>query len=113
MKDAVPVVAPAEIVISENNEYIIAQLTIRTDKIENVIVNVQGKELNKQNPWSESNIVFNLKPHANPNSIPPSCTLWYDGCNVCNVNNGILGGCTRVMCFTEDEPECRSYSSGH
>ena len=107
-----------QIVASNNNEYIIGQLTIRSDKEESVIINAQGRFIDGmsiENSWSDYGIVFNLKPHANPNpnSIPSGCTLWYDGCNICNVNNGVLGGCTRVMCFTEDEPECRSYSSGH
>ena len=38
---------------------------------------------------------------------------WYDGCNTCQVNNGILGSCTRMMCFTENPSRCINYKSGH
>jgi len=104
-----------EIVVSENNEYIIGQLTIMTNKIENVIINVQGKIVNSREPWSENNIVFILKSSGNiiANDIPSDCTLWYDGCNLCRVDNSVLGGCTRIMCFTEDVPECKTYTNGH
>ena len=41
------------------------------------------------------------------------CT-WYDGCNNCQVNNGILGACTRMMCFRQDNPRCTRFeTSGH
>ena len=55
-----------------------------------------------------------VKKSNTHNNIPIDCTVWYDGCNICNTNNGILGGCTRMMCFSEDTPECRSYTlTGH
>jgi hypothetical protein len=43
--------------------------------------------------------------------IPHGCTQWYDGCNNCMVSNGAIIGCTRMMCITQNTPECRSY--GH
>jgi hypothetical protein len=44
--------------------------------------------------------------------IPNECILWYDGCNTCMVQNKLLSGCTRLMCFTTDNSRCMRYS-GH
>jgi len=86
-------------------------LTIRNDKSDEMLINVQGKYLNNIQTWTEDKIVFRFNLQ---NGIPNDCTVWYDGCNTCVVNNGVLGGCTRLMCFTEDAPECRTYiTSGH
>ena len=39
---------------------------------------------------------------------------WNDGGNTCNVINGNLGSCTRLMCFIETIPRCLRYSdTGH
>ena len=45
--------------------------------------------------------------------IPWNCLTWYDGCN-CDrlVNNGQLQACTMMMCFTQGEPYCSTYSTG-
>ena len=45
-------------------------------------------------------------------NIPWNCVSWFDGCNTCYVNNGALGGCTMMMCFTNVEPYCMSYTTG-
>jgi len=99
-----------------NNECIIGQLTIINDKSDEMLINVQGKYLNENQPWVENKIVFRLNNTntLNIDIIPNDCILWYDGCNTCIANNGILSGCTKIMCFTEDPPECRNYiTSGH
>ena len=94
------------------DECVIGQLTIRNDKSDEMLINVQGKYLNNIQTWTEDKIVFRF--NLQNNGIPNDCTVWYDGCNTCVVNNGVLGGCTRLMCFTEDAPECRTYiTSGH
>jgi len=41
--------------------------------------------------------------------IPSNCASWYDGCNTCSVNNGKIGECTRMYCFSPGESECTSY----
>jgi len=41
--------------------------------------------------------------------IPSNCASWYDGCNTCSVNNGKIGACTRMYCFSPGESECTSY----
>lgn len=33
------------------------------------------------------------------NCIPPSCSMWFDGCNTCTVENGRTSGCTANVCY--------------
>ena len=105
---------PQEIITTEK-EYIIGQMTIPSTP-HDVIVNVQG-ELDcdgcSNNRWTEKGIQFHLNPSL-INTIPPTCKLWYDGCNTCSVNNGIRGICTKTMCFREGNPHCLDYNTpGH
>ena len=44
--------------------------------------------------------------------IPKNCVTWYDGCNTCSVSNGILQGCTLMMCITQTEQYCQVFTSG-
>ena len=105
----------------EDNEYIIGQLTFRTNEQYSVNINVQGKtilnsEMIGDTTWSDTNVIFPLiSPHdIIHDTIPTDCISWYDGCNTCSTNNGILGSCTRMMCFREDNPRCLTYVSiGH
>ena len=81
-----------------------------------MLINVQGKLLNDIDTWKQYNILFTINPPIrinNDGSIPDDCTVWYDGCNTCQVNQGVLGACTRIMCFREDNPYCISNQSGH
>ncbi len=98
------------------DEYIIGQITIRNELIDVLTVNVQGKKSNGDS-WKEYDVNFILNPsELIQNSIPRECAIWYDGCNLCHVNNGIIRTCTKDMCFTEGEPECRVRTdelSGH
>jgi len=110
-----------EINIVSGDEYIIAQITIPNDRSVELMLNAQGKtncnnNCNKDNrSWKQEGIVFDIVPPSNnPHSIPPTCISWYDGCNTCQVTNGILGACTRMMCFRMDNPYCtRFQTSGH
>ena len=98
------------------DEYIIGQITIQNELIDVLTVNVQGKKVNGDT-WKEYGVNFILNPsELIQNSIPRECSIWYDGCNLCHVNNGIINTCTKDMCFTEGEPECRVHTdelSGH
>ena len=60
--------------------------------------------------------------HAPPSVLPtpaptpsapinPDCVVWNDGCNTCQVRNGNMVGCTRMMCFHQGTPHCLVY--GH
>ena len=44
--------------------------------------------------------------------IPENCTSWFDGCNNCFVNDGKIGGCTRMYCAPEmmKEPKCAKFN---
>jgi hypothetical protein len=100
-------------------EYVVAQLTIPNDVVTNVVLNAQGSlrcnTCKHTQTWQEKQITFHLeRPQVtDPNIIPHNCISWYDGCNTCSVNNGVLGGCTRMMCFREDNPYCLSFAAGH
>ena len=106
-----------------DQEISIAQLTIPDNQVEDVIINVQGKlHCDKMvhgscmdthvKTWQETQITFHLeKPQiANPDVIPNNCLSWYDGCNTCQVREGVLRGCSRLMCFTEGNPHCLSFN---
>jgi hypothetical protein len=41
--------------------------------------------------------------------IPAQCTSWFDGCNICTVQDGKVAGCTKRFCEKLDTPECRAY----
>lgn len=41
-----------------------------------------------------------------PSEIDATCTSWYDGCNTCMVSDGVIGGCTKMACFTLNRPKC-------
>jgi hypothetical protein len=107
--------------IVTGDEYIIGQITIPNGRSTDVTVNVQGKTncvncVPDNREWDEDGIVFNIHPpiNNNINEIPRGCSTWYDGCNTCQVNNGIIGGCTRMMCFRENPSYCINFEgSGH
>ena len=42
-------------------------------------------------------------------SIPANCISWNDGCNTCRVVNGVIGGCTMMMCRQQGTPFCVAY----
>jgi len=98
------------------NEYVVGQFTVLTGSNPEIILNVQGKTLDYEinsigdKSWTEENIRFNLiSPRISEGTIPHNCESWYDGCNTCQVTSGILGGCTRMMCFQTDNPRCLRY----
>lgn len=113
-----------EINIVDGDEYIVAQITIPNDRSADLTLNAQGRtnceehnNCNKYNrSWKQEGINFNIEPpvNENHNTIPQSCATWYDGCNTCQVNNGQIGACTRMMCFRNDPAYCtRFQTSGH
>ena len=42
--------------------------------------------------------------------IPNNCSLWYDGCNNCQVQDGQIRGCTKKACFRQDTPKCVKFN---
>ena len=113
---AVFLMNPGEVTIN-NGELVIGQLTIPSSSYEEAIINVQGK-LKDGSSWIQYDITFTLNPpiivpNAVPNAVPNNCEVWFDGCNTCQTNNGVLGACTRIMCFREETPYCLRPASGH
>ena len=110
-----------EINVVDGDEYIVAQITIPNTRTTSLTLNAQGKtncvnNCNKDNlSWKQEGIVFDIgPPTSNSNTIPQSCATWYDGCNTCQVRNGQLGACTRMMCFRQDNAYCTRFeTSGH
>ena len=105
-------------IIVSGDEYIVAQLTLPTDLSVDVTLNAQGKTNceNCDTSWKQEGIIFRISrpTHNNPNTIPLNCKSWFDGCNNCQVSNGQLGACTRMMCFRMDNPRCTRFdTSGH
>ena len=116
--DGAVFVTDPEDTLTDNNEYIIGQVTVRTESDFVAIFNVQGKTIDTSSisSWTEKNIRFPLISPENieRDTVPFNCESWYDGCNTCRVSNGQIGGCTRMMCFREDSPRCLNYkTSGH
>lgn len=113
-----------EINVVDGDEYVVAQITIPNGRSVELTLNAQGKtkceennNCNKDNrAWKQEGIIFDIEPPVNENqdTIPQSCATWYDGCNTCQVRNGQLGACTRMMCFRNDPSYCtRFQTSGH
>lgn len=50
-------------------------------------------------------------PPPTPTAIPTNCNTWYDGCNRCQVRNGQMVGCTRMLCLRKDTPRCLTYNN--
>jgi hypothetical protein len=115
--DGAVFVMDPEMNIVNDNEYVIGQLTLLTDSEYTAIVNVQGKTLDDSitRVWQETNIRFDISKPQNiiHYTIPNNCKTWYDGCNTCMVNDGVLGSCSRMMCFRTDTPRCINTISGH
>ena len=44
------------------------------------------------------------------NTIPKNCIVWFDGCNNCFVQDGKIGGCTRMACEVQKQAKCAAFS---
>ena len=105
--------------IVEGNEYVIAQLTLPSDETHIMNVNVQGKLTTGIHAWTELNVEFRLNPIKNniqptiSSQIPNDCQIWYDGCNLCGIDNGVILHCTEIECEEHGDPQCRYFDLGH
>jgi len=105
------------------SELIVGRITIATGTSETAVLNFQGKYTDENvaknhltdSRWVEEQVSFILNQPLshNGNGIPINCRVWYDGCNTCQINNGNMGACSRMMCFREDTPYCMNYNTGH
>jgi hypothetical protein len=48
-------------------------------------------------------------PGSAISAVPATCISWNDGCNTCRVVNGIVFGCTEMMCQRHGTPFCIAY----
>lgn len=104
---------PTEI-ISEK-EYIIGQLTLNNNNDNYLVINVDGKKNVGHGAWSQSNVRFDFRSKS-ISQLPDNCLVWYNGCNICYVNNNVIGECSDEVCDIHDNPECRIFTtegSGH
>ena len=106
--------------IVDDDEYLLAQITVREKSNPTVVLNVQGKTsntygLSSERSWTERNIRYDLiSPQLDETHIPNGCIIWYDGCNSCIVNRGTIGVCTEMECSSYDTPSCLRYEqNGH
>jgi len=109
---AVYVTDPQEI-LSNTNEYIISQLTLNNNDDHLMIVNLQGHYINEElglgRIWDFKSLRFKIFSKNNDD-----CSLWFDGCNICEKNNGIISQCTDLTCQEQRESYCISSDvSGH
>ncbi len=50
-------------------------------------------------------------PKPTPTTIPANCTSWFDGCNTCSVENGVVKACTKIACKDSTKPaSCLAYT---
>ncbi len=93
-------------------EIVISQITIPNNQDADFVVSIQGKTIDTDTDksWTESNVRFHLPSMVNTNPLT-NCVSYYDGCNTCRVDRGVIGGCTRLMCFREDSPRCLQYDT--
>lgn len=109
---AIYVTDPQEI-LSDTNEYVISQLTLNNDEEYSIVVNLQGHYKNEDvglgHNWDYRSLRFIINSKNNDN-----CRLWFDGCNICEKNNGILSQCTDLTCQQNRDSYCISSEvSGH
>ena len=105
---AVFLMDPTEVISSK--EYIIGQLTLKNDEEHHLVINVNGKKIEGIGAWRQDNVIFDF---GNNNNIPNDCIIWFDGCNICSANNGMISSCTEISCLQQGVPECRLRASGH
>ena len=106
--------------IVDDDEYLLAQITVREKSNPTVFLNVQGKTsttygVTSERSWTERNIRYDLiSPQIDETHIPNGCIIWYDGCNTCIVNRGNTGVCTEMECSSYDTHSCLRYGqNGH
>lgn len=100
-------------ILSNTNEYIIAQLTLKDNKEHQVKINVQGHTNDGlPNHWSRTNIIYTINKKNNLPNLE-DCDIWYDGCNSCLVINNEINHCTLNICNEYSLQRCLLDKVGH
>lgn len=93
-------------ILSDTDEYIISQLTLKDNQEHRFKINVQGHTNGEMpNHWSRTNIIYTIEQK---NNIPnlENCDIWYDGCNTCSVINNEINQCTDKVCNDQSPQQC-------
>ena len=66
----------------------------------------------QNNCYSNNNpkCLDNNNNNIDKQNIPMNCATWFDGCNTCSVINGVIQLCTLMMCITEEDPYCQTFT---
>jgi putative hemolysin len=75
----------------------------------NLCILADGNEIEEWEHFRAQNSETNKQTQEEKLSM---CKSWHDGCNTCFVQDGIIGGCTRMACTveTQTEPKCILYN---
>ncbi len=113
--------SPDHSLLPDGHDYVVAHLTLPNNMHTNALINAQGNRKNNSEPdWSQTQILFDIMPsqisghrrsQLSEPVINPDCEVWNDGCNTCQVRDGTLVGCTRMMCFIQGTPHCLVYGN--
>lgn len=64
-----------------------------------------------ESPNKIPNISQEYEMNQIQNQIPKNCSVWFDGCNTCKINqeNSELMACTKMACTSNEESMCREF----
>jgi len=98
--------------LSTTNRYLVAQVTVRNNKDHSIQFNIQGKRTKVIGDiWTINNLLIPF--HKQTKQIPGNCIRWFDGCNTCFIQKGIVQSCTKLVCREKKDTRCITYSNGH
>ena len=70
---------------------------------------LQATGIDKRDGWKEFEHRCLETTGGKPMEIPANCAVWNDGCNQCQISNGIPTLCTKRMCLRIGKPHCSSF----
>ena len=113
--------SPDHSLLPDGHDYVVAHLTIPTNMNTNALINAQGnRKISSESDWSQTQILFDIgssqisghrRSQISDQAIDSDCVVWNDGCNTCQVRDGVQIGCTRMMCFRQGTPHCLVYGN--
>ena len=107
--------------LPDGHDYVVAHLTLPNNMQTNALINAQGnRKISSESDGLKHKYSLILDPlkyrviGALKYQIKQSisdCVVWNDGCNTCQVRDGVQIGCTRMMCFRQGTPHCLVYGN--